>query len=321
MEEKLLPTGFGNRWYEVAFRPTYGSSFSSTNAFHDPNDHNDNDDRNKLEAFFNGLSNCSRRGNDKALRVLFDCCQGMITDGRGGGDPSSTPVGGQPSPPPPPTMTDFAYGSNPSPFTSHQSLSSSSDQKIIDPMELVNIAYRVGLAAKFLSKPPTTTTTTTDECKDDDEQENTENGTNLPPDQPTTTTVGSEEDQYVSVLVDRETEAGLKAMASSLIEYCNRRKQRIYHVVQPETTHVNWEEVKEWADHSMPMLGAALATFTHQLFFPNIPPPPTRTSFDFPTFGDFTSTLISNPSSSLLFNLACMSPSLGGEVRRLSDDL
>ena len=284
-EERLLAPGFGNRWYQVSFLPPLVETIQdgsgvrgSTSQSQQQPESDRHSERAKLAAFFDGLSNCSRRGYDKALRVLFDCCQ-VVPQTEENKPLSAAATNTTTSP-----ISDFAYGSNAAVSTPL------SNQPLIDPMEFVTISYRVGLAANYLSL------TLSDEEEDDQDISHfiPENENGLYP----------------------EIHAGVKALAASLVDYCNKRQQRLYHTIEPTTTHVSWEEVKEWAENSAPMLGAALATLTHVLFFPNTPPPPTRSSFDFPNLGGFTSALISNPScSSLLFNLACMSPSLGGEVR------
>lgn len=262
LEEKVLIPEFSNRWYQVAFVPPGLNSEYITPS--PPSQQSDSyTQRAQLESFFDGVSNSSRRGNGKALRVLFDCCQPQTSSNA---DESSPPMA------PPLPLSDFAYNTHPS--------TSQSSTIVIDPLELITIAYRVGLAAGFLSATL---------------KEDGRDVSNFSPE----SDVGS---------------AGIKALAASLVDYTNKRKQRLHHIQNPSTTYVSWEEVKEWAEHSAPMLGAALATFTQLIFFPNRPDPPTRTSFDFPDLAEFTSTFISKGSSSLLFNLACMSPSLGGEV-------
>jgi hypothetical protein len=282
-DETLLAPSFGNRWYQVAFLPPSVEPIrdgSEERGFMPQQQQQPESDRVKLEAFFDGLSNCTRRGYDKALRVLFDCCQVVpqIQENNSllssNGDARTTTA----SP-----ASDIAYATKYTPPPS-------SNQPLIDPVEFVTISYRVGVAANFLSW------TLSDKEEDD----------------PDISRFSPENEQGIYP----EIQAGIKALAASLVDYCNKRQQRLYHTIEPITTHVSWEEVKEWAENSAPMLGAALATLTHVLFFPNTPPPPTRSSFDFPSLGGFTSALISKPScSSLLFNLACMSPSLGGEVR------
>jgi hypothetical protein len=278
VEQKLLSSGFGNRWYERAFLPSstrfseYAAGVVTTNQQQDV-DVDSYTKRAQLEAFFDGLSNCSRRGNDKALKILFDCCQKQETP-----PPEETSRTSLPS-------SDFAYGTM-----------DSSSTPMIDPMELVTIAYRIGLASNFLSE-----TLQGDDDDDDDDNDNRD--------------VNQFSPDSEHGILHPENHAGVKALAASMVDYANKRKQRLYQMIHPTTTYVSWEDVKEWAENSAPMMGAVLATLTQLLFFPTKPTPPTRASFDFPKLGEFTSALISRKkSSSLLFNLACMSPSLGGEV-------
>lgn len=78
---------------------------------------------------------------------------------------------------------------------------------------------------------------------------------------------------------------------------------------------VSEQEVQEWTEQVAPILGSALASLTHSIFFPHVPYPPTRTSFDFPSLAGFESSFFTLESSPLLFSFGCMSPALGGEVR------
>jgi hypothetical protein len=67
LEREVLPVDFGNRLYQAVFtasRETYGTQSLETSA-----------SRQHLEAFFEGLSNASRRGSRAALQVMFQSCQ------------------------------------------------------------------------------------------------------------------------------------------------------------------------------------------------------------------------------------------------------
>ncbi len=242
VEHKLLPPNLGNRLYETAFVTSKEQSEYNHGDKHqeDP----DTQSMVKVEAFFEGLAQCSRRGNAKALKVLFECCQPQTTD------------------------------------------ESSASKLMVDPLEFVNIGYRVGLASGFLSAAG---------------KEGSEDVGQFFPDD------GEKEGG------NRDSSLGLKALAESLVAFCHRKKQRL-DPDAPPPKFVCEEEVQEWAEQVAPMLGSGLATLTHMLFFPERPYPPTRTNFDYPTLAEFTSTVVSKGNSSLLFSYACMSPSLGGEV-------
>lgn len=277
VEHKILPRNFGNRLYETVFLKSKSHSEyarnPSTASVHDQND--SYMQMVKLETFFEGLAQCTRRGNTKALSVLFQCCQPQQSTNNDNGD--------------------TAFGIQESPV-------------MVDPLELVTIGYRVGLASGFLA------TAAKDDGEDvgqfipedydnaENETENTTSGT------PTT----------------NDTRVGLQALAESLIDFCNRRKQRydptgsVSTLSSTTTTKlVTEEEVQAWAEQAAPMMGSGLATLTHFIFFPERPCPPTRTNFEYPTLGEFTSSIISRGSSPLLFSFACMSPALGGEYYRL----
>lgn len=62
LEQDVLPAGFGSRLYETSFR--------------DPGDGKPDEmgRRGQLEKFFDGLSNCTRRGSKASLKVLFAAC-------------------------------------------------------------------------------------------------------------------------------------------------------------------------------------------------------------------------------------------------------
>lgn len=257
VEQQFLPPNLGNRLYETAFvKSQQHSEYNAGNCFHDPTSVPPTDDNYtrivKLEAFFEGLAQCSRRGNAKALKVLFQCCQ-------------------------PQTTTEGV---------------------LVDPLELVTIGYRVGLASGFLSAV---------------DKEGSEDISQLIPDKDN----DHDNDHDEASKNQNPSNLGLKALAESLVDFCNRKKQR-FNPNAPSTKFVSEDEVQEWAEQVAPMLGSGLATFTHKLFFPDRPYPPTRTNFEYPTLAEFSSTVISKANSSLLFSYACMSPALGGEVRRTS---
>jgi hypothetical protein len=153
---------------------------------------------------------------------------------------------------------------------------------LIDPIELVDIGYRVALASAFLSAA----------VSDDDDV-----GRFLPPD---------------SV----SSESGLQALSTSLRAFATKRKQRIERSAVPSSELlllVSAEDVAEWGEQVAPMFAASLSSLMHQIFFPHRPAPPTRSSFDFPLLSN-ESTFFDSPSCPLLFSFACMSPSLSGEV-------
>jgi hypothetical protein len=117
VEQKILPANFGNILYQQAF---LSSGDTSEYEGGPPTTTQDEYSRmTRLEAFFDGVSNCTRRGAKDALKVLIQCCEGQ---------PAPASV----------TMTD-PFGGN-----------SSSKTIYIKPMDLTTIGYRVALAAAFL---------------------------------------------------------------------------------------------------------------------------------------------------------------------------
>jgi hypothetical protein len=275
VERKLLPLDFGNRLYQSAFlRPQDVSAYDS-NAPSAPPPDDEYSRSAKLEAFFDGLSNCSRRGSKKTLKVLMDCCQQHEAPKL---EPTTTTTST--------TTLDFNNGGY---ATSHNNTAPTMTT-LIEPLELVNIGYRVALASAFLSA----TTQSNDEHQDIGRFFPAEDAASQP--------------------------AGLQALAESLIEFATKRRQRIQRSMTPcsedeKVTLVDEHDVNEWAEQVAPMFASSLATLCHMLFFPDRPYPPTRTSFDYPSISGFDSTFFSEGSSSLLFSFGCMSPALNGEVR------
>ncbi|CAB9519216.1 TLD domain-containing protein 1 [Seminavis robusta] len=81
LEAKVLPEGFGNRLYQTAFLRR-----GEVSVYNDNNSPKSNaapvDEYTRvanLEQFFDGLSNCGRRGTKHAVKVLFHCCDQNAT--------------------------------------------------------------------------------------------------------------------------------------------------------------------------------------------------------------------------------------------------
>ena len=277
IEQKVLPKGFGNRWYETAF--LRDGDISDYNSLGDHNKEAEHDtfqvqssiDSNyeytrvaKLERFFEGLSNCGRRGANETLKVLIACCQ--------------------PQPAPPEEVMSME---TPDSFSPHAAGTTKQSKTVwIEPLEFVEMGYRVALATAFLQAA----------ARDDEDV-----GRFLPPEQ--------KEDDKPNVAI--------QALAKSLIDNAKRRRRQSQYLVSnnnaPDTDLVNESDVLEWAESVAPLFASSLATFTHNIFFPRRPYPPSRTSFDYPRISD-ESTFFCRSSSPLLFGLGCMSSSLSGEV-------
>ena len=262
IEQKILPPKFGNRLYQVAFL-----RHSDTSEYADGTEGNAQQQQEldeyarmaRLEAFFEGVSNCSRRGAKATLKILVACCQ-----------PQAIENNGQPT------------QSN-DPFSTTKS--NSQMTTCIQPLELVDIGYRVALATAFLQAV----------ARNDEDEDVTQF---LPP-------------------PEASKSPGLLALANSLIECATRRQQRTQRSMIPNGSDrvsvVDLADVMEWAEQVAPLFASSLSTFSHLVFFPNRPYPPTRTSFDFPRFL-VESTFFDHGSSPLLFSFGCMSSSLNGEV-------
>jgi len=91
VEAKMLPIGFGNRLYATAFlKKGEASIYEDETRFTVEEEVGDNDNQKnaeppgdeytrmtKLEQFFEGLSNCGRRGTKNAIKVLVECCEAV----------------------------------------------------------------------------------------------------------------------------------------------------------------------------------------------------------------------------------------------------
>jgi hypothetical protein len=296
VEEKILPPGFGNTLYRQCFlRPgdksiydqDYNSSSSSNDvacaAIEDSVDEYARMAR--LEKFFEGLSDGTRRGSKASVQCMIRCCTAVEQPSKQN-ETDSTPVVA-------PTLAyDNGYGES--------SVIASRDSKsYIRPIEFVTLGYRVGLAAAFLKASTSPTRRNGKEGEEDDEIDVA---------------------QLLLPLNDTEISPGLQALANSLSEISLKRQQRIYRTSTLYTQAdlieqlVDEEDILEWAEQVGPMYGSILPTFLHFIFFPNKPTSPSRTSFDYPQLSQ-ESSVFSSGSSSLLFSFGCMSSALGGEVR------
>ena len=77
LEAKILPEGFGNQLYKTAFLKKGEASIYDSNNNQTTGDTSVEDDYirlSRLEQFFDGLSNCGRRGTKQAVKVLVECC-------------------------------------------------------------------------------------------------------------------------------------------------------------------------------------------------------------------------------------------------------
>ena len=264
VEQKILPPNFGNRLYQTSFCKDGVSEYdsyldaSSSKSRLPPAAADDEYTRlARLEHFFDGASNCGRRGAKEVLKVLVACCE-----------PQSAPKSSSP---------------DNTPFTNSNTASASATY--IKPMELVNMGYRVALASAFLQA-----------------------------------TARADEDNVAAFLPNEKdtSSPALLSLANSLVECATRRKQRLERSSTPNNNSekvevVELNDVLEWAEQVAPLFASSLATFTHNLFFPNRAYPPTRTSFEYPRLLT-ESTFFDHGSSPLLFSFGCMSSSLSGEV-------
>ena len=280
IERKILPAGFGNTLYRTCFLgprdvSEYDDEHTTTTTNQRTQDDGDEDEDSRmtrLEKFFEGLSNGTRRDRKTVTRCLIQCCTQHpppLDETVNGNDNNAA-------------VTDFAYGgANANHFNNNQS-----EKIYTDPMELVDLGYRVCIAAAFLK-----------EATGGNEDEDV--GRFLPPTDP------------------RELTPGLRALSNSLASLAIKRKQRRLRSTTPSgelAKLVDEDDIFEWVEQVAPMYGSILPTFLHCIFFPFKAAPPTRSSFDYPRISQ-ESTVFPMNSTPLLFSFGCMSPSLGGEVR------
>ena len=297
VERKILPPGFGNTLYRTCFMISqdtseYDKEDDDTSTRKQSMTNNSNDDEDeytrmaRLEKFFEGLANGTRRDRKTVTKCLIRCCTQHPAPADNDDDDDGSPAAVD--------VSDFAYGGN---RTNNNDDDGKNNKTYIEPMELINLGYRVCIAAAFLKDA-----SEGDDDDDDDDDENDEEqkefGRFLPPD-------------------ESESRPGLIALSNSLAALASKRKQRRLRSNEPTDTLaelVEEDDIFEWVEQVAPMFGAILPTFLHCIFFPNKRAPPTRTSFDYPRISQ-ESQVFPSSTSPMLFSFGCMSPALGGEVR------
>jgi len=251
VETKILPIGFGNRLEKVAFVSSEDIIDYEEISALPADDLDKTTQMMKLEKFFNGLSNCGRHGGREAMAVLFAC------------------FAQRPSPAPPPGC-------------------STQMEDVADVKDLLNITYRLALAAAFFQAA---------------KRDEGDMGQFIPPD-------------------DISDAPAMKALRQSVIDYCRRKRVRespfgeIENSESLENGFIQKMEFMEWSEANAPLLPSAMATFIHFIFFSETPYPPSRTAFDFPKLPE-ESAFFHSASSTMLFSFACMSSALGGSWHRL----
>ncbi|KAG7348557.1 TLD domain containing protein [Nitzschia inconspicua] len=285
VEQKILPPNFGNTLYRKCFlRSNDTSMYDRDSEAMEEIPVDDYTRMARLEKFFEGLSDGTRRGTKASLLCLFRCCMPC--------QPSFNQNKTRTEIPSDFVASNFDYKSS-------QGTGSGAATSYIQPLEFVSLGYRIALAAAFLKATTTPKTSTTE---DDDDQVDVS--------------------KFIPPMEDSDIAPGLQALANSLAEVALKRQQRLYRRATPYTQSdlhdqlVDEEDVLEWAEQVGPMFGSILPTFLHLIFFPNKPTPPSRTSFDYPQISQ-ESSVFSNGNSPLLFSFGCMSSALGGEYFRL----
>ena len=306
VEQTILPPRFGNTLYQAIFLRDGDPSLYDENDGGAAASLQVNDDeftrKARLEKFFEGLSNGTRRGSKNAIQCMIQCCPARDAPNE---ESDASSSGGAAPPPFSTPSNDFAYGGS-------TTTSAAPTKRYISPMDFVTLGYRVGLAAAFL-RATTLPKQPKNNESDDDEQEEEEE-------------VEPDVSQFIPPPYDDEnaqnSDPGLWSLAHSLAEIPLKRKQRELRSFEPymqvdlDKQAVCEDDILEWAEQVAPMFGSILPTFLHLIFFPNKPTPPSRTSFEYPQILQ-ESFVFGHGNSPQLFSFGCMSAALGGEYFRL----
>lgn len=295
MEHNILPQGFGNGLYRNCFlppkdnKPIYDhvdstsngatKSTAVTSVVSTKEELVDEYTRvARLEKFFDGASNCSgRRGNRVALTELVTHVAKYYqarNTTEGSSHPRDAPV----------IVTDSAATT-----TTATPVPPNQDDELLEAHCLVVSVYRLALACSFLGAVN----------KEDDED--------------ITQFLPSDEDS---------DHAALKALSQSIIEFARRKRIRAnpYGALAPEEEAlfnagmITKEDALEWSEMTAPLFSVVLPTLLHFIMFPDVPYPPSRTSFDLPRVLE-ESCFFDHGSSPLLFSFGCLSSSMRGTVR------
>eukprot|EP00538_Stauroneis_constricta_P013031 CAMPEP_0119560686 /NCGR_PEP_ID=MMETSP1352-20130426/15654_1 /TAXON_ID=265584 /ORGANISM="Stauroneis constricta, Strain CCMP1120" /LENGTH=582 /DNA_ID=CAMNT_0007608735 /DNA_START=110 /DNA_END=1858 /DNA_ORIENTATION=- len=139
IEHKILPPNFGNTLYKKCLlrkqdRSGYDEHGDNGNAAVGQSIDISTEDEYtrlaRLEAFFDGLAKCGRRGNKASLEILIACCKLQEK---------------------PPSAAAATNDNDTYMMPNYSGSSSSSkDQTYVDPAEFVDMGYRIGLATAFL---------------------------------------------------------------------------------------------------------------------------------------------------------------------------
>jgi hypothetical protein len=156
-------------------------------------------------------------------------------------------------------------------------------RKVASLSQVLNLAYRLSLAAAFLEAAKT----------------------------------GDDVAQWIPK--ENLDETAFSGLRRSLIDFVKRKRTSLERNGEdPELAQglVEKLDLQEFVENTMPVLSSVLATFMYHVFFPEEPYPPSRTAFHFPRLLE-ESTFFEEASSPLLFSFAALSTSLGGSWRRL----
>ena len=215
-----------------------------------------------------------------------------------------------------------------------KSNSKHSNQKTANANDLLNLAYRLGLASLLLSGKANESSNDCHILESDSNGENILEGSNG-----TSSSPSSGNDIKECDFTPFFPEDINQSLVQSLIEFASNYTSHNtspsdYLSMKTGSLSLNTDKVigddsdnddgmvsleafTAWTESYAPALSATLETFIHHVFFSDEPFPPSRIEFMFPYLRGQHSAFFKSKSSPLLFTFAVMSPSLGGSWHRL----
>lgn len=241
VEKKILPRGFGNVLYSTCFTRSQDVSEYNEDSTHNQSTSNNNTNTDndvedeytrlaRLEIFFEGLANGTRRDRKTVTKCLIKCCTQFSAPVDDTDDTNDSTA----------AINDFAYGGN---GTSNNN--GKNNESYIKPMEFIDLGYRLSLAAAFLKDASGENSIV--QVGDDGDNDEQDLGRFLPSD-------------------ETESAPGLHALSNSLAALATKRKQRQIRSTVPTdkvAELVDEDDVFEWVEQVAPMFGAILPTFLH----------------------------------------------------------
>lgn len=303
IEENVLPPNFGRTLHECFF------TLLKPNASLDCDDGIRRIAWERLQKFMDGLSETSRRGSRKALTCIYKCC---ASDGDTSQKASAE------------KLLDLTY---------RMALASSIYKEYFqnqNDMEEQKERFRlrdIKRDAKIRLKELNNTDIGEDEEEEEEEEEIEEEV--IPPFDPSTMFPQDIGNSLTGSLV---AYASKYSNQSSSVQYQSSYNNFANNTAVTNETNdgsnenndsdkVSLDTFLAWSESTAPCLSSTLETFVHVIMFPDIPYPPSRSEFIFPSLRNKHSAFVpkrhNSQSSPLLFTFASFSTSLGSNWHRL----